>query len=124
MERIGKIELEGMEFHAYHGCFEEERTAGNLFVVDFTGEIDMAAAVATDALADTADYGAVYSIIKREMSSPSDLLEHVAGRIVKAIESEIPAFTRFSVRVSKSNPPVGGVCAWSRVTLRGGKTLS
>lgn len=124
MERIGKIELEGMEFHAYHGCFEEERTAGNLFVVDFTGEIDMAAAVETDALADTADYGAVYSIIKREMSSPSDLLEHVAGRIVKAIESEIPAFTRFSVRVSKSNPPVGGVCAWSRVTLRGGKTLS
>ena len=124
MERIGKIELEGMEFHAYHGCFEEEKTAGNLFVVDFTGEIDMAAAVETDALADTADYGAVYSIIKREMSSPSDLLEHVAGRIVKAIESEIPAFTRFSVRVSKSNPPVGGVCAWSRVTLRGGKTLS
>ena len=124
MERTGKIELEGMEFHAYHGCFEEERTAGNLFVVDFTGEIDMAAAVETDALADTADYGAVYSIIKREMSSPSDLLEHVAGRIVKAIESEIPAFTRFSVRVSKSNPPVGGVCAWSRVTLRGGKTLS
>ena len=124
MERIGKIELEGMEFHAYHGCFEEEKTAGNLFVVDFTGEIDMAAAVETDALADTADYGAVYSVIKREMSSPSDLLEHVAGRIVKAIESEIPAFTRFSVRVSKSNPPVGGVCAWSRVTLRGGKTLS
>lgn len=124
MERIGKIELEGMEFHAYHGCFEEERTAGNLFVVDFTGEIEMAAAVETDALADTADYGAVYSVIKREMSSPSDLLEHVAGRIVKAIESEIPAFTRFSVRVSKSNPPVGGVCAWSRVTLRGGKTLS
>lgn len=124
MERIGKIELEGMEFRAYHGCFEEERTAGNLFVVDFTGEIDMAAAVETDALADTADYGAVYSVIKREMSSPSDLLEHVAGRIVKAIESEIPAFTRFSVRISKSNPPVGGVCAWSRVTLNGGKTLS
>ena len=124
MDRTGKIELEGMEFHAYHGCFEEEKTAGNLFVVDFTGEIDMAAAVETDALADTADYGAVYSVIKREMSSPSDLLEHVAGRIVKAIESEIPAFTRFSVRISKSNPPVGGVCAWSRVTLRGGKILS
>lgn len=124
MDRTGKIELEGMEFHAYHGCFDEEKRDGNLFVVDFTGEIDMAAAVETDALADTADYGAVYSIIKREMSSPSDLLEHVAGRIVKAIESEIPAFTRFSVRVSKSNPPVGGVCAWSRVTLKGGKTLS
>ena len=65
MDRTGKIELEGMEFHAYHGCFEEEKTAGNLFVVDFTGEIDMAAAVETDALADTADYGAVYSVIKR-----------------------------------------------------------
>ena len=36
MDRTGKIELEGMEFHAYHGCFEEEKTSGNLFVVDFT----------------------------------------------------------------------------------------
>ena len=32
---IGIIELTGMEFHAYHGCFEKEREEGNLFVVDF-----------------------------------------------------------------------------------------
>ena len=35
---IGIIELNGMEFHAYHGCFEKEREKGNLFVVDFKAE--------------------------------------------------------------------------------------
>ena len=32
---IGTIELEGMQFRAYHGCLETEKIAGNDFVVDF-----------------------------------------------------------------------------------------
>ena len=28
------IAIEGMEFKAFHGCFEEERVIGNKFVVD------------------------------------------------------------------------------------------
>ena len=35
---VGIMELSGMEFHAYHGCFEKERAEGNLFVVDFRAE--------------------------------------------------------------------------------------
>ena len=41
MDKEGKIELIGMEFHAFHGCLPEERTNGNTFVVDFVGYIDM-----------------------------------------------------------------------------------
>ena len=26
MDKYGIIELEGMEFHAFHGCFEKEKT--------------------------------------------------------------------------------------------------
>ena len=44
MEKIGVLELEGMEFRAYHGCLEREKIAGNDFVVDFRGELDMEAA--------------------------------------------------------------------------------
>ncbi len=105
-----------MEFHAYHGCLEKEKQEGNLFVVDFKADIDIAAAAESDSLADTLDYGAVYSIIAREMEIPSDLIEHVAGRIVKAIEEQFP-FLDFSVRVSKQNPPVDGPAAWSRITM-------
>lgn len=105
-----------MEFHAYHGCLEKEKQEGNLFVVDFKADIDIAAAAESDSLDDTLDYGAVYSIIAREMEIPSDLIEHVAGRIVKAIEEQFP-FLDFSVRVSKRNPPVDGPAAWSRITM-------
>ena len=46
-----------------------------------------------------------------------ELLENVAGRIVKEIEKRFPQFVSFSVRVSKKRPPVDGIAQWSRVTL-------
>ena len=117
MEPIGTIELEGMEFKAYHGCLEQEKVRGNLFTVDFRGEMDLLAAAESDNLNDTVNYGDIYEIVSYEMSIPSELLENVAGRIVKAIEARFPQFVTFSVRVSKKRPPVDGVAQWSRVTL-------
>ena len=114
---IGIIELEEMRFWAYHGCLESEKGKGNLFLVDFRGEMDMRSAADSDRLGDTVNYGEIYEIVKAEMEVPSELLEHVAGRIVKAIATRFPEFERFSVRVSKRRPPVGGPVQWSRVTL-------
>ena len=114
---IGTLELEGMEFRAYHGCLERERIAGNDFVVDFRGEIDMSAAAESDRLEDAVNYALIYDAVAEEMARPSDLLEHVAGRIVKAIAEKFPEFVSFSVRISKKRPPVSGVVQWSRVTL-------
>ena len=117
MNRIGTIELEGMEFKAYHGCLEQEKVRGNLFTVDFRGELDLSAAAESDNLDDTLNYGEIYDIVADEMSIPSELLENVAGRIVKAIEARFPELVSFSIRVSKKRPPVEGVAQWSRVTL-------
>ncbi len=117
MNNIGIIELEGMEFKAYHGCLEQEKVRGNVFTVDFRGELDLSAAAASDNLNDTLNYADIYEIVSYEMSIPSELLENVAGRIVKAIAAEYPQLVSFSVRVSKRKPPVDGVAAWSRVTL-------
>ena len=94
-----------MEFTAYHGCLESERRDGNLFVVDFSAEYDIRDAVA------------VYEIIAKEMAVPSNLLENVAGRIVKSLDIAFPCLGSFSVRVSKRNPPVSGPVQWSRVTI-------
>ena len=118
MERIGVIELEGMEFKAYHGCLEQEKVRGNSFTVDFRGELDLSAAVLSDNLNDTLNYAEIYDIVAEEMSIPSELLENVAGRIVHGIEKRFPELISFSVRVSKKRPPVDGVAQWSRVTLR------
>ena len=116
-QNIGTIELEGMEFKAYHGCLEREKVVGNDFVVDFRGEMDMSAAAESDDLRDAVNYAEIYEVIKEEMAKPSDLLEHVTGRIVKALEEKFPQFISFSVRVSKKRPPVSGVVQWSRITM-------
>ena len=117
MDNIGIIELEGMEFKAYHGCLEQEKVRGNFFTVDFRGELDLSAAADSDNLNDTLNYGEIYEIVAEEMSIPSELLENVAGRIVKAIEKRFPQLIAFSIRVSKRKPPVDGTAQWSRVTL-------
>ena len=114
---IGIIELEGMEFKAYHGCLEQEKVRGNFFTVDFRGELDLTAAAKSDNLDDTLNYADIYDIIADEMSIPSELLENVAGRIVEEIEKRFPQLQSFSIRVSKKKPPVEGVAQWSRVTL-------
>ena len=124
MEKIGTLELEGMEFRAHHGCLERERIAGNDFIVDFRGEMDMSAAAESDRLEDAVNYALIYDVIAEEMAKPSDLLEHVAGRIVKALETRFPEFTSFSVRVSKRRPPVSGIVQWSRITLYYNKGVS
>lgn len=117
IDNIGIIELEGMEFKAYHGVLQSEKDNGNLFIVDFRGEVDMTRAVETDRIEDALDYSLIYNAVVKEMKTHSDLLEHIAGRIVKSIAAECPQLVSFSVRVSKRRPPVEGSVQWSRITL-------
>jgi dihydroneopterin aldolase len=113
----GILELEGMEFHSFHGVLEKEKVYGNLFIVDFRGVLDMRAASESDALEDALNYAEIYDVVAAEMEVPSELLEHIAGRIVKALAKNFPQLESFSVRVSKRRPPVGGIVQWSRITL-------
>ena len=123
MDRDGIIELLGMEFHAFHGCLEKERKEGNTFIVDFAGRRNIRKAAKSDDLEDTADYGKIYRIVASEMGITSNLLENLAGRIVSAIENADLGFWYIQIRVSKKNPPVGGVCSWSRVTATNGSEM-
>lgn len=116
-KNIGTLELEGMEFRANHGCLKRERIVGNDFLVDFIGKVDMTAASESDNLDDAVNYALIYDVIAEEMAVPSNLLEHVAGRIVRRIQAEFPQLISFSVRVSKKRPPVDGIVQWSRITL-------
>jgi dihydroneopterin aldolase len=34
------IQIENMEFYAYHGCFQEEQVVGNQFLVNILVEVD------------------------------------------------------------------------------------
>jgi len=47
-------------------------------------------------------------IIKREMEKTSNLLEHIATRILNALYSEMTGIRKATVKVSKLNPVMGG----------------
>lgn len=117
MKTIGKIELCGMKFFAHHGCFKEEKLIGNHFIVDFSAEVDMSVAAKSDNLDDALNYQLIFDIVKEEMAVSSNLLEHVAGRIVGRVKARFPQILSGQVSVAKLNPPLGGQVDASKVTL-------
>lgn len=106
-----KVSLEGIELHAYHGVYETEKRDGAMFRVDVSFCYDASKAVGSDALEDAFDYTLVYNLVKKEMAIRSDLLEHVAGRIVSSLHRQFDRLDDLRVKVCKLNPPVDGSIA-------------
>ena len=114
---MGIIEIEEMDFFAYHGCFEEEKIIGNKFTVYIRIETDCRKAAVSDNLQDALNYQLVYQLIKKEMEIKSNLLEHVAERIIYRIQKNFHAAQHVRVKISKMNPPIEGVMKCVSVTL-------
>ncbi|RKD91785.1 dihydroneopterin aldolase [Mangrovibacterium diazotrophicum] len=104
----GIIELEGMEFYAYHGHYQTEKQVGAKFIVAATIHTDCTKAGETDQLDDALNYQKIYDIIKEEMAIPSALLEHVCTRILDHIYRSFPTIEKATIKLSKMNPPMGG----------------
>ncbi len=102
------IKIEGMQFYAYHGCFEEESIVGTHFGIDCRLEVDIKEAAVHDNLGKTINYQTVYQLIAEEMKTSSSLLEHVAYRILKRLQEYFPSVKESWVSVQKMNPPLGG----------------
>lgn len=113
----GKIILEGLEFHAYHGVYPHERDSGNWFEVDISVDTDFSEAARTDELSGTVNYETLFRIIKEEMEKPSRLLETVAENIVKNIFRDLARVESLSLKISKLNPPIGGKCKKASISL-------
>ncbi|MDR1632581.1 MAG: dihydroneopterin aldolase [Dysgonamonadaceae bacterium] len=112
------IELKNMIFHARHGVLEQEKTVGNTFIVSLKLYLDLSVAGQSDQLKDTLNYADVFEIVKREMAVPSNLLEHVATRIISAVKQTFPQIVKIRIRLAKSRPPVGGEMGEAAVGIR------
>ena len=99
----GSIRLQDMRFYAYHGVMEQERRVGGEYLVSLQVE---------------ADLSGLYEVVRRVMAEPSQLLEHVAGRIGQCVLEEFPQITALTVSVTKCNPPMGADCKGASVELR------
>ena len=116
---MGQVSLEGMEFYARHGYYEEERIIGNKYSVDVTIDVDFSEAASEDKLEGTVNYEKVYEIVSEVMSKEADLLEHLAGNMIKSIKNHFPSVKKVLVKVSKHNPPIKGLCKKATVSLEG-----
>jgi 7,8-dihydroneopterin aldolase/epimerase/oxygenase len=115
---MGKISLEGLEFHAYHGVYPHERDSGNWFEVDIEVEADFTKGAKTDELAGTVNYETLFEIVKAEMEIPSKLLETVAAKIVDRVLAELIAVQSIEVKIAKLNPPIGGKCKRASISVQ------
>ncbi len=116
---MGKVSLEGMEFYARHGYYEEERVIGNKYSVDVTLDLDFDLAAQDDRLEGTVDYERVYEIVQEVMGIDAKLLEHLAGKMIKALKENFTRVNAVEVTISKYNPPIKGLCKRAVVTMKG-----
>lgn len=117
---MSKVALEGMQFYAYHGYYEEERIIGGYFVVDVYIDTNFVLAAQADDLSGTVNYETVYFICRMEMKRPSKLIENVAQRIHSKLSDVFTKASGILVRISKLNPPLGGPVNRSYVEVDSG----
>lgn len=106
-----RLSLLGMRFLARHGVFEHEKLEPQPFEVDLVLHADLSAAAASDALADTVDYGALHGLVTEIVTERSfDLIEALAGTIADAVLAATDArlVDAVEVRVRKPQAPLPG----------------
>jgi len=102
---MGLIEIEGMEFYAYHGHFKQEQVVGNKFLVNIAIETNCTKAGQSD------------NLIKEEMEEKSFLLENICKRVLDRLHNEFDTIQKATIKVSKINPPMGGQIEKVSITL-------
>lgn len=105
---MGIIKLKNIRTYSYHGCLVEEGKIGSDYSVDLEVKTDLNKSSVSDNLEDTVDYVLLNRIVEEEMAIRSNLLEHVANRIIIRVFDEVPSISRVKLGVSKLNPPIGG----------------
>jgi len=114
---MGTVALEGMDFFAYHGFYDEEQKIGNKYTVDLIVKTDLSHSGNSDQLDHTVNYEKLYQLVDEAMKISSRLLENVASRIISSTLKAFPFVEKVEVSIIKHNPPVGGVCRQSRITM-------
>ena len=101
------IPLPQMHFHAHHGVLPQEPLVAPQLTVSLEVAPRFDQALLSDNLEGTISYADIHAAVKDEMSTPSALLEHVAGRIAHRLLHDFPTIDSLKIEVMKQNPPMG-----------------
>ena len=103
---MGKIIIKDIQNYAYHGCLPSEKKIGGTYKTTLWIEGDFSESEIDDNLTKTVDYESVILLVKEEMKHSSDLIEHVARRILDKTMGRFSNIKKLKVRVVKIKPPV------------------
>ncbi len=117
--KLYTINVEGMDFHAFHGCYELERRTGCHFTVDASIRTALGDVAAKDDVTLAVNYLTVYEVVRECMAEPKHTIECVAQSIIDALRGRFPQIESLRVRVTKMAPPLGGKVAKVSVELEG-----
>lgn len=107
MQKKVWIGLEGMEFYAFHGVYEEERKIGGKYIVDVLVYTDAEKAEQNDELSGTVNYELIYKAVQQNMQQPVKLIEHLARKIIEDIRLFVAKEDTIRIKIRKMHPPLG-----------------
>jgi dihydroneopterin aldolase len=99
-----------MVFYGHHGVTDPEREVGKRYEVDVIVETGIAFENVEESLRKTIDYGKIYMLTAEVLQRPRKLLETLAHEIAVRLLEALPPAQAVQIRVSKIDPPVGGIC--------------
>lgn len=118
-EKCYTINLEGMDFHAFHGCYELERLTGSHFDVSLKIVSPLGRVAEDDDVTQAVNYLTVYEVVREQMAVTQHTIERVAQNIINALHSHFGTIKSVECTVTKLAPPLGGKVAKVSVTLKG-----
>ena len=109
--------IDDLRLYAFHGVLPQERRVGGWYRVSLRVHYNIYNAMQSDCVDDTLNYADLCALVRSEMALPSQLVEHVAGRIAQRVFEQFPQSSAVDVRVTKENPPMSVDCAGAGVEL-------
>ena len=99
--------IDNLEVFANHGLFEEENKLGQKFIFDIECELNYKKAMFSDEMTDSISYADIAEVVvKTTTTNTFNLLERLAGEILKNIFTEFPQIENINLKINKPGAPI------------------
>ena len=99
--------IDNLEVFANHGLFEEENKLGQKFIFDIKCELNYKKAMFSDEMTDSISYADIAEVVvKTATTNTFNLLERLAGEILKNIFTEFSQIENINLKINKPGAPI------------------
>ena len=99
--------IDNLEVFANHGLFEEENKLGQKFIFDIECDLNYKKAMFSDEMTDSISYADIVEVVvKTATTNTFNLLERLAGEILKNIFTEFSQIENINLKINKPGAPI------------------